>query len=107
MDPVWNVVTVATVTLGFNVVMRAFGGGWGLAGRLSKIETGMTAMQAEITKLVDVLREVANMNGSIRVAETRQIETDRRVTALEADIRELRHGNGFIRGPSGIDREYA
>jgi hypothetical protein len=96
MDPVWNVVTVATVTLAFNVIMRAFGGGWGLSGRLTKIETSMMAMQGEIKKLVEVLKEVANMNTSIRVGEQRQFDTDRRVTALEDDFRELRKGNGWI-----------
>jgi hypothetical protein len=29
-----------------------------------------------------------------------------RLTALEQDLRELRHGEGFIRGPRGIDREF-
>lgn len=107
MDPVWNVVTVATVTLAFNVIMRAFGGGWGLSGRLTKIETGMTTMQDEIKKLVDVLQKVADMNGSIRVAEQRQIDTDRRVTALEDDFRELRKGNGWITHPrAGIEGQY-
>lgn len=53
-------------------------------------------MQSEITKLVDVLKEVANMNVSIRVAEQRQIDTDQRVAALEEDFRELRKGNGRI-----------
>jgi hypothetical protein len=96
MNPVWNVVTVATVTLAFNVVMRAFGGGWGLSRRFTKIETSMTAMQGEIKKLVEVMKEVANMNTSIRVAEQRQVDTERRVTALEDDFRELRKGNGWI-----------
>jgi hypothetical protein len=93
--------------MAFNGIMRAFGGGWGLSGRLTKIEAGMTSMQAEIAKRVDVLREVANMNGSIRVAETRQIETDRRVTALESDFRELRKGNGWItHHPTSVEGQY-
>jgi hypothetical protein len=52
--------------------------------------------RAEIAKLVDVLKEVAQMNRSIGVAEQRQIDTDRRVTALEGDFRELHKGNSRI-----------
>lgn len=64
-------------------------------------------MQAEITKLVDVLQKVAGMNGSIRVAEQRQIETDRRVTALEEDFPELRKGNGWITAPrANVEGQY-
>lgn len=107
MESFWNVVTVATVTLAFHVITRAFDGGWGLSGRLSKIETGMATMQEEIKKLVDVLQKVADMNGSIRVAEQRQIETDRRVTALEDDFRELRKGNGWITNPrTNLEGQY-
>lgn len=94
------------MTLAFNILLKLFGGGWGLSGRLTKIETSMTIMQVEISKLVDVLSKVADMHGSIRVLEVRHVATDQRVTALEGDVRELRHGEGFVRGPRGIDREY-
>jgi hypothetical protein len=52
--------------------------------------------EPKIAKLVDVLKEVAQMNRSIGVAEQRQIDTDRRFTALEGDFRELHKGNGRI-----------
>jgi tRNA G37 N-methylase TrmD len=35
-----------------------------------------------------------------------QADQNRRIIHLEEDVRELRHGRGFVRGPDGIDREY-
>ena len=60
----------------------------------SKRETkeSIGAIQTEIKKIGEVLINQADQN--------------RRIIHLEDDVRELRHGNGFIRGPSGIDREY-
>ena len=56
-----------------------------------KIEVG--EMQNEIKKIGDVLINQADQN--------------RRIIHLEEDVRELRHGRGFVQGPRGIDREYA
>ncbi len=60
----------------------------------SKHETkeSIGAIQIEIKKIGEVLINQADQN--------------RRIIHLEDDVRELRHGNGFIRGPVGIDREY-
>lgn len=92
-------IIIAGVTLAFNVVLHLFGGGWSLSKRLSAFEAAISNMQAEIKKLGDVLVKMADMRGELRVL-------DSRVTAAEQDIRELRHGEGFIRGRQGIDREY-
>src|SRR4051812_42961370 len=56
-------------------------------------------MQAEIKKLSDILVNLADMRGEIKVINTRVANT-------EQDVRELRHGEGFVKGPRGIDREY-
>jgi hypothetical protein len=56
-------------------------------------------MQTEIKKLADVLIAQADIRGELRGFSTR-------LDNAEKDIRELRHGSGFIRGPAGIDREY-
>jgi hypothetical protein len=47
----------------------------------------------------DVLTKMA-------VAENRLDNTDTRLTNVERDIRDLRCGEGFIRGTQGLDREY-
>jgi hypothetical protein len=57
------------------------------------------AMQSEIKKLGEILINLADIRGEIRVLGTR-------ITANEQDIREMRHGDGFVRGPRGLDREY-
>lgn len=50
------------------------------------------AIQTEIKKIGEVLINQADQN--------------RRIIHLEDDVRELRHGRGFIQGQAGIDREY-
>lgn len=64
-----------------------------------KLKEDFAAMQAEIKKLGEILINLADLRGEIRVINTR-------MTAAEQDIRELRHGEGFVKGPRGIDHEY-
>jgi len=99
MDTMLGAVIIAGVTLAFNVSLHFFGGGWKLSGRLTSIETGMETVREEIKKLGDVLIKMADMRGELRVLDTRMV-------AAEKDIRELRHGEGFVRGQRGIDKEY-
>ncbi len=66
---------------------------------VANIKSEVEGMQIEIKKLGEILVAQADIRGEIRVLGTR-------VTATEHDIRELRHGQGFVRGPQGIDREY-
>jgi hypothetical protein len=61
-----------------------------LAGAALKTEVG--SMQTEIKKISEVLINQADQN--------------RRIIHLEEDLRELRHGRGFVQGERGIDREY-
>lgn len=56
-------------------------------------------MQGEIKKLSEILINLADIRGDIKTLTTR-------IDATEQDIRELRHGRGFIQGPHGVDREY-
>ncbi len=54
------------------------------------LKDDLDAMQAEIRKLGEILINLADIRGEIRVLSTR-------VTAAEQDIRELRHGDGYIK----------
>ncbi len=63
------------------------------------LKKDILGMQGDIKKLGDILVNLADLRGEIKVHDTR-------ITAAEQDIRELRHGEGFVRGPRGIDREY-
>lgn len=51
-----------------------------------------TGIESEIKKIGEVLINQADQN--------------RRIIHLEDDVRDLRHGRGFVRGADGIDREY-
>ena len=95
---VWAVLIAAGALL-LNFVDKVWGGGWRLSNRLTAIETSQEGTRSELAAIAKALREIADMRGDIRVLDTR-------VTAAEQDIRELRHGQGFVRGPGGIDREY-
>ncbi|QOG20476.1 hypothetical protein [Bradyrhizobium sp. SEMIA] len=63
------------------------------------LKADIAAMQAELKKLSDVLISLADIRGEIKVLDTR-------LTGAEQDIRELRHGDGFVQGRRGIDRQY-
>lgn len=60
----------------------------------------ISGIQTEIKQIGEILINQADMRGEIKVLDTR-------LASAEQDIRELRHGNGFIRGPRrGIEGEY-
>ena len=86
-----------TITIGNIVEIGSIliGGIYALAtikSNVSVIKTEVDEMQAEIKKISEVLINQADQN--------------RRIIHLEDDVRDLRRGEGFIRGPRGIDREY-
>lgn len=93
-----SVMIEQTITIG-NIIEIASILGGGLAvfitlkNTVSNIKDDVAGMQQEIKKLADVITKMA--------------VTDIRLTNLEQDIRELRHGEGFVRGNKGIDREYS
>ncbi len=83
---VGNIIEIATI---------AGGGIWiliKLNNSVAILKTDVDKMQREIIKIGDVLTQLA--------------VTKTRLDNMETDIRELRHGEGFIKGPRGIDREY-
>jgi hypothetical protein len=100
-----------TITIGNIIEIGSIIGGgilvlWTLKADVNTLKTGaetlkadLEAMQAEIKKLGDILVNLADIRGEIRVLDTR-------VTANEQDIREMRHGKGFVQGPRGVDHEY-
>ncbi len=86
-----------TVTLGniIEITTIAGGGLWVLIkmnNSVAVLKSDVAMMQREIVKIGDVLTKLA--------------VTENRLTNIETDIRELRHGDGFVRGSHGIDREY-
>lgn len=86
-----------TITLG-NVIEIAsiVGGGLLVLVKLNNtvavLKNDVAGMKLEIQKMAEVL--------------TNQAVINTRMAAVEQDIRELRHGDGFVQGRRGIDREY-
>ena len=92
MDAAFAAIIIGAATLLFHVVVRVFGGGWGagnVSSRLEAIETTLTALQVDFRKLSEVLVIMANLKGDIDGLGIR-------ITRAEHDIREIRHGEGFV-----------
>ena len=81
-----NIIEIASIIVGGITVFVT------LRNTVANIKDEVQGMQTEIKKLADVI--------------TRMAVTDIRLTNIEQDIRELRHGRGFIRGEGGIEKEY-
>jgi len=94
-----------TISVGSIIQVLAIAGGGMLVlvsmrNTVSVLQRDVASIQVEIKKMGDILTKMA-------VAETRLDDTDMRLTNVERDLRDLRHGQGFVRGPAGIDREYS
>jgi len=86
-----------SITVGniIEILVIAGGGIWVLIklnSSVAVLKTDVGKMQREIAKIGDVLTKLA--------------VTENRLTNIETDIRDLRHGQGFIQGPRGVDGEY-
>jgi len=93
-----------TISVGSIIQVLAIAGGGMLVlvsmrNTVSVLQRDVASIQVEIKKMGDILTKMA-------VAETRLDNTDTRLTSLERDVRDLRRGEGFIRGTAGIDREF-
>jgi hypothetical protein len=99
-----SVMIEQTITIGNIIeIVSIIGGGFTvfatLKNTVANIKVEVSGMQAEIKKLGDILIAQADMRGEMKVLETRLL-------SAEQDIRELRHGDGFVKGTRGIEREY-
>jgi hypothetical protein len=83
---VGNLVEIASIIGGGILVMIT------LRSDVANMKTDVQGIQQEVKKIGDVLITQADQN--------------RRILHLEEDLRELKHGEGFVRGSRGIDREY-
>jgi hypothetical protein len=65
----------------------------------STVKGDVIDMKSDIKRVNDVLVSLADLRGEINVLRAR-------VTASNRDLSELRHGHGWVTGPTGIEREY-
>lgn len=95
-----------TITAG-NIVEICVIAGGGLLG-LSKFSTKFALFHADLNgvklDVTDMKSEIKKVNELLASAR----EADRRIGRLEEDMREMRHGEGFVTGHrrAGIDGEY-
>lgn len=109
-----------TISIG-NIVEIAVIGGAGVS-MVAVMKTTMSAMRKEFadskksTAIVisdmkrDTKEQFAGIQNEIkRISDVliNQADQNRRIIRLEEDVRDLRHGRGFVRGEGGIDREYS
>lgn len=88
-----NIVEIGSILLGGIAVL------WTLKSDVKTLKRDFVAIQKEIQKLGEILVNLADIRGDIKALSTR-------VSMAEQDIREMKHGNGFVTGPRGVDREY-
>jgi hypothetical protein len=93
-----------TITIGNIVEIGSIIGGglavlYTLKGDVNTLKVDLASMQLEIKKLGDILVNLADIRGEMRVLGTR-------LSMAEQDIREMKHGEGFVQGPRGVDRVY-
>lgn len=81
-----NIIEIGSIISGGLLVLIT------LRGDVATMKVEVGEIQSEIKKIGDVLVNQADQN--------------RRIIHLEEDLRDLRHGRGFIQGPRGVDREY-
>jgi hypothetical protein len=95
-----------TVTIGniVEIAVLAIGGISAIVtvkSSVGNMKTDLVDLKAEIKKLGEVMVEMADIRGELKVGSNR-------IAACEQDIRELRHGRGFIsqRSDGGVNGEW-
>jgi hypothetical protein len=97
-----------TITVGTIVETIVLGGG-GIAAIVTLKNAVVTLKEEVTTTKRENKEQFAGIQTEIKkIGEVlvQQADQNRRIIHLEDDVRELRHGEGFVRGPRGIDREY-
>jgi hypothetical protein len=97
-----------SITIG-NIIEICVIGGGGVAA-LAVMKNTIAALKDNVTEMKrETKTEFAGIQSEIKkIGEVliNQADQNRRIIHLEDDVRELRHGEGFVKGPRGIDREY-
>lgn len=77
---------------------------------LAMLKTTVVALKGEVAEskreTKDSISEIQSEIKKIGEVLINQADQNRRLIHLEDDVRELRHGRGFVQGERGIDREY-
>ncbi|HYM31818.1 MAG TPA: hypothetical protein VEU47_10985 [Candidatus Cybelea sp.] len=97
-----------TITLGSMIETASIIAGGIYA--LATLKTTVVSLKNEVDESKRETREsIAGIQNEIKkIGEVliNQADQNRRLIHLEDDVRDLRHGRGFVQGDRGIDREY-
>lgn len=97
-----------TITLG-TIIQTAVLGGGGVAA-LAILKNTVATLKEDVasTKRENKEQFIGIQSEIKKIGEVliNQADQNRRIIHLEDDVRELRHGEGFVKGSRGIDREY-
>jgi hypothetical protein len=85
-----NLIEIATIAIGgIGVVIMLRKDVSALKANSKQLKIDLDMMRSEMKKLGDIMVRLADIRGELRVLDTR-------ITLSEQDVRELRHGEGFI-----------
>jgi hypothetical protein len=76
------------------------------AARAGRFAESIANMQEEIKQLKDVTKELSVIVTQQAVATVRMDSQGERLNILDKRLEDLRHGQGFVRGSRGIEKEY-
>ncbi len=81
------------------VVVSLVSTGLIFAYKIGSFTESVKAMHRELEALKDIAKAIS---GVLTTVATQKVEIEN----IKEDIRELKHGEGFVRGVKGIDREF-
>lgn len=64
------------------------------------------SMQQEIKEMKEVAKAMSQVVTNMAVQNNRLDTAAERLNVMDKKIEDLRRGDGYIRGPKGVDREY-
>lgn len=76
------------------------------ASKVGRFAESITNMQREIEELKEVAKALATVVTTQAVQSTRLDTAAERLNMMDKKIEDLRHGDGFIAGRKGVEREY-
>lgn len=74
--------------------------------RSGKFAESIKDMKEDITDLKEITKELAKLLTTVAVHNNQMESASDRINLMDRKIEDLRKGDGFIRGRTGIDGEY-
>lgn len=88
-----TLVNAVVLLIGFVIAFARIGG------RIDLLSQRLSAVE-------EALKAFGNVTARLAVIEALQGSHAQMIAALQKELSDVRHGDGFVRGSRGIDREY-